>query len=87
MQQTLSSWGNSVGIRIPQHIRKTLHLEEGAKVTLEIINNSIVIKPQKVASNIVSEAQKININALCKKVNNNNKPQLEDDSPVGKELW
>ena len=46
MQATLSKWGNSVGIRIPNLILKDLQLEEGSEVLIEEENNKIIISPK-----------------------------------------
>jgi antitoxin MazE len=43
---TLSKWGNSCAVRIPNHFLKQLNLEEGAE--LEVIltsDNDILIRP------------------------------------------
>lgn len=43
---TLSKWGNSTGIRIPNQIMKLLHLEEGAEVEIIVTpENDILLRP------------------------------------------
>jgi antitoxin MazE len=36
MQSFIQKWGNSLGIRIPMHLAKQLHLHAGSSVTLKI---------------------------------------------------
>ncbi|TDQ42910.1 AbrB/MazE/SpoVT family DNA-binding domain-containing protein [Aureibacillus halotolerans] len=47
MSVTLKQWGNSLSIRIPRTITNTLALSEGSELTLEIMDNAIVLKPKQ----------------------------------------
>lgn len=43
---TLSKWGNSTGVRIPNQIIKRLNLEEGAEVEILVTtDNEILLRP------------------------------------------
>jgi len=42
---TLSRWGNSLGVRIPQEAAEQLKLRAGARVSVEVGKDSITIKP------------------------------------------
>ncbi|GAA0356720.1 AbrB/MazE/SpoVT family DNA-binding domain-containing protein [Caldalkalibacillus horti] len=45
---TLSKWGNSSAIRIPNQILKRLELEAGAEVEIHVTSdNDILIRPKK----------------------------------------
>src|SRR5687767_5066197 len=44
---TLSRWGNSLGLRIPQEGVDQLRLKEGVKVDMEIGEDVITIRPSK----------------------------------------
>lgn len=44
---TLSRWGNSLSIRIPKKVLKTLKLTNKDKVSYQIKDDSIVLKPVK----------------------------------------
>jgi antitoxin MazE len=46
MVATVAKWGNSLAIRIPQHIAKEIQLIEGAEVDLVAIDGNLVIKPR-----------------------------------------
>ena len=42
---TLSRWGNSLGLRIPQEAADRLNLKPGARVSVELGADSITIRP------------------------------------------
>ncbi|OUC15776.1 MAG: MazF family transcriptional regulator [Alkalinema sp. CACIAM 70d] len=46
MAATVARWGNSLAVRIPQHIVKEIQLIEGAEVDLMVIDGNLVIKPR-----------------------------------------
>lgn len=46
MVGTVAKWGNSLALRIPQHIVKKIQLIEGAEVDLMVIDGNLVIKPR-----------------------------------------
>jgi antitoxin MazE len=46
MVATVAKWGNSLAIRLPQHLVKEIHLTEGAEVDLVVIDGNLVIKPR-----------------------------------------
>ena len=48
-KSTVSRWGNSLGVRIPQEAAARLKLEAGAAVTVEVSEDSITIKPLREA--------------------------------------
>jgi antitoxin MazE len=52
METTLQQWGNSVGVRIPKEILKTLALEKNAPVCLHIQKNGILITPAQVTKEV-----------------------------------
>lgn len=45
MQLAIKKWGNSVGIRIPSTILKTLNLEPEYLVDISVENGRIIIEP------------------------------------------
>lgn len=46
MVATVARWGNSLAIRLPQHIVKEIKLTEGVEVDLVVIDGNLVIKPK-----------------------------------------
>ena len=57
METRLQKWGNSVGIRIPSNILKSLNLKTNDKIILEQEENKIIIKKYTVQFYVnISEA-------------------------------
>ncbi len=46
MAATVAKWGNSLAVRIPQHIVKQIQLVEGDEVDLVVVDGNLVIKPR-----------------------------------------
>jgi antitoxin MazE len=46
MVATVAKWGNSLAVRIPQHIIKEIQLAEGAEVDLLVVDGNLVIQPR-----------------------------------------
>jgi len=81
MIATISSWGNSQGLRFPKNIMKELHLSIGDKMKVLIENQKIVLEPIK------QERVKYNINDLVKQLPSNYKAYEEFDNKTGLEEW
>ena len=81
MTATISSWGNSQGLRFPKDVMKELSLSIGDKVKILIENHKIVIEPVK------EVREKYNINDLVKKLPSDYKVIEEFNSTVGLEEW
>ncbi len=47
MVGNVAKWGNSLAIRIPQHLAKEIGLIDGAEVELVAIDGNLTIKPRK----------------------------------------
>lgn len=81
-----SRWGNSLGLRIPKHLREQLGLQEGMMAEMEVDNGKLIIVPfQKKPSPKGSES--ISIKDLMKKVTPENQPQIDNDDVIGNEIW
>jgi len=81
MTATISSWGNSQGLRFPKDIMKELHLSIGDKMSILVKDHKIVIEPIKEAR------QKYDINELVNKLPSDYKSYEEFDNIIGKEEW
>lgn len=81
MTATISSWGNSQGLRFPKDIMKELHLSVGDKMKVLIENQKIVLEPIK------PSREKYDINELVSKLPNNYKAHEEFDNKSGLEEW
>lgn len=47
MEATLSKWGNSLAIRIPNFILKKLNLVENSHMNIDVVAGKIVLSKQK----------------------------------------
>jgi len=47
MQSVVRKWGNSLAVRLPQHLAADLHLVDGATVDLSIEDHSLVMRPSR----------------------------------------
>ena len=47
MAQIITKWGNSLGLRIPQHIAAAIELKEGSQVILEVSDGKLIVKPKR----------------------------------------
>jgi len=81
MTATISSWGNSQGLRFPKDVMKELHLSIGDKMNILIENQKIVLEPIK------QSREKYDITELVKKLPKNYKAYEEFDNKTGLEEW
>ena len=80
MEARLQKWGNSVGIRIPSSILKSLNLSINDKINLVEEDNKIIITKSK--------KSKIDLKELFEKYNGENlAKEFEWDESVGNEIW
>jgi antitoxin MazE len=47
MVATITKWGNSLAIRIPQGLAKEILLAEGVEVDLVVVDGNLVLKPRR----------------------------------------
>ena len=81
MTATISTWGNSQGMRFPKEIMKELHLSIGDKVKVLVENQKIILEPLK------QTRETYDINDLVKKMPDNYKVHEEFHTKVGLEEW
>jgi len=81
MTGTVSSWGNSQGVRFPKSVLDKLHLSVGDRVKVVIENHKIIIEPMDL------QKEKYDINQLVKQMPKDYKPYEEFDSKAGVEEW
>jgi len=78
MQAVVKKWGNSLGIRIPNHIVRGLLLKDGSFVDVKDRGKEIVIKPIK----------KDKLSEMLSKINKQNlHGEIDTGRAVGKEIW
>lgn len=81
MTATISSWGNSQGLRFPKDLMKELHLSVGDKMKILVENNKIVLEPIK------QSREKYDIVDLIAKLPKDYKAYEEFDNKTGIEEW
>jgi antitoxin MazE len=80
MVSTVARWGNSLAIRIPQHLVKEIHLTEGAEVDLVVIDGNLVIKPR--------DRKRYSLEELISAITPENlHTEVESGIAVGNEAW
>ena len=81
MTATLSTWGNSQGLRFPKDIMRELSLSVGDKLKIFVENQKIILEPIK------KERVKYSIDDLVKKIPKDYKACEEFNDKVGSEQW
>ena len=80
MEARLQKWGNSVGLRIPSNILKSLNLKKDDVVELKQDEDKIIIS--------ISKRKKISLKEEFEKYTGKNLAKEFDwDEPVGREIW
>jgi antitoxin MazE len=80
MVATVAKWGNSLAVRIPQHVVKEIQLTEGAEVDLVVIDGNLVIKPRL--------RRRYSLEALVAAITPENlHSEVEAGVAVGHEVW
>ena len=47
MIANVTKWGNSLALRIPQHLAKEIELIAGGEVEILVVDGNLVVKPKK----------------------------------------
>ena len=81
MTATISTWGNSQGLRFPKDIMNQLSLSIGDKVKIFVENHQIVLEPIK------PKRKKIDINNLVKDISLEYNASEIFNNKIGKEEW
>ena len=81
MTATVSSWGNSQGLRLPKSVLEELKIIVGDKIKVFIDNNRIILEPIK------KETYKVNIKDLVKDMQNSYKATETFNNRSGVEEW
>jgi len=81
MTATISTWGNSQGLRVPKDIMNQLCLSIGDKVNIFVKDQQIVLEPLK------AKREKADIYALVKQIPDDYEPSEVLNDTEGKEAW
>lgn len=80
MASTITKWGNSLAIRIPQNLAKELQISEGVEVDISSVDGALVIKPRK--------RKEYSLDELLEGITPGNlHTEVDFGEPVGNEVW
>ncbi|WP_337032618.1 AbrB/MazE/SpoVT family DNA-binding domain-containing protein [Paenibacillus illinoisensis] len=83
---TLSKWGNSSAIRIPNQLLKKLNLEEGAEIEILVTaDNELLLRPKSKPTES-NEELRSHLKTLLSKVKDNKRHEEIDLGTEGNEL-
>jgi len=78
MTVKLNKWGNSIALRLPINVVKSLNLEPGSKVDIKVENDTIIIVPSK---------DEMTLEWLCEDMTKENRHEEEFPNFIGKEKY
>ena len=80
MVAMLAKWGNSLALRIPQHIVKEIQIAEGTEVELVVLDGNLVVKPKP--------RKRYSLEELVAGITPENlHSEVESGAAVGNEAW
>lgn len=83
---TLSKWGNSSAIRIPNQLLKKLNLEEGSEIEILVTaDNELLLRPKSKPTES-NEELRSHLKTLLSKVKDNKRHEEIDFGTEGNEL-
>jgi antitoxin MazE len=79
MDSIVKRWGNSLAVRLPKDLAQTLEMNEGSRLTLEVVEDGLLIRRSR---------KKRDLNALLEGVTREGiHGEVDWGEPVGKEVW
>lgn len=76
----VAKWGNSLAVRIPQHLAKEVELIAGGEVEIVAIDGNLVIKPKRQKQYSLAEL-------IAGITPENRHGEIETGVSVGEEVW
>jgi len=78
MTVTLKKWGNSLAVRIPKDVARSLKVESDSLMELELQEGVLTLRPKRGNR----------LEALVSQIDEKNlHEEIETDGPVGNEAW
>ena len=78
MRLDLKKWGNSLGLRIPQHIVEELSMQPNTQVECSVKEGKLVVE-------VVHQLEYTLDELLCQEIEP--EPEIDWGKPQGKEVW
>jgi antitoxin MazE len=80
MDATVAKWGNSLAIRIPQHLAKEIHLTEGSEIDLGVVDGALILK--------LRSRKRYSLDELVERITPENlHAEIDSGVAVGSEVW
>jgi antitoxin MazE len=79
MQTVVKKWGNSLALRLPQHIATDLNIMDGATVDLEIDDHSLIVRPARKKYKLAD--------LLAQMKDEHKRGEVDWGEPKGDEVW
>jgi antitoxin MazE len=80
MVGNVAKWGNSLAVRIPQHLAREIGLSDGAEVEIVTIDGNLTIKPRR--------QKQYSLNELVAGITPTNRhAEIDTGRSVGEEAW
>jgi antitoxin MazE len=80
MVGNVAKWGNSLAVRIPQHLAREIGLSDGAEVEIVTIDGNLTIKPRRQKQYTLDEL-------VAGITQTNRHAQIDTGLSVGEEVW
>jgi antitoxin MazE len=80
MVGNVAKWGNSLAVRIPQHLAKEVELIAGGEVEIIAIDGNLVIKPKRQKQYSLAEL-------IAGITPENRHVEIDTGVSVGEEIW
>jgi antitoxin MazE len=80
MVGNIAKWGNSLAVRIPQHLAREIGLSDGAEVEIVTIDGNLTIKPRR--------QKQYSLDELVAGITPTNRhAEIDTGRSVGEEAW
>lgn len=80
MIATVTKWGNSLAVRIPQNLAKEIHVSEGSEVNIGVVDGTLVVKPRS--------RKRYSLDELVEGITPENlHAEVDTGVAVGNEVW
>ncbi|MEA5594476.1 AbrB/MazE/SpoVT family DNA-binding domain-containing protein [Rivularia sp. UHCC 0363] len=80
MSGNIAKWGNSLAIRIPQHIAREINVTEGSIVDFSVKDGNLTIQPKK--------RKRYSLEELVSQITpENSHGEIDSGVAVGNEVW
>ncbi|MGK7897150.1 MAG: AbrB/MazE/SpoVT family DNA-binding domain-containing protein [Xenococcus sp. (in: cyanobacteria)] len=80
MESQIGQWGNSLAIRIPESVIKSLNLKVNDQIKFSVEEGKIVLQP-------LQTLRELSLDDLLAEVAEPPEPEIDWGKPMGNEIW